>query len=106
MYAIRSYYDADIVVDAQGTGEYKTITEAINALPMYQYQRTVVYIKNGIYEEHLRIDQNYITLKGESKDVITTYSIHYTKLYELDAHQTLTSSAINTSNSKPFWIMR
>ena len=74
--SVSAKYHADIVVDAQGTGEYKTITEAINALPMYQYQRTVVYIKNGIYEEHLRIDQNYITLRGESKDsTIIRYSL-------------------------------
>ena len=55
-------------MDAQGSGDYKTITEAINALPMYQYQRAVVYIKNGIYEEHIRIEQNYVTLRGESRD--------------------------------------
>lgn len=59
---------ADIVVDAQGSGNFKTITEAINALPMYQYRRAVIYIKNGIYEEHLRINQNYVTLRGESRD--------------------------------------
>ena len=58
----------DIVVDIQGTGDYKTITEAINALPMYPYQRTVIFIKNGIYEEHIRIEQNYVTLRGESRD--------------------------------------
>jgi pectinesterase len=59
---------ADIIVDGQGTGDYKTITEAINALPMYPYQRTVIFIKNGIYEEHIRIEHNYITLRGESRD--------------------------------------
>jgi pectinesterase len=59
---------ADIVVDANGSGDFKTITEAINAFPMYQYQRAVIFIKNGIYEEHIRIDQNYVTLRGESRD--------------------------------------
>lgn len=58
----------DIIVDSQGNGDYKTITEAIEALPMYPYQRTVIFIKNGIYEEKLRIEQNYITLRGESRD--------------------------------------
>lgn len=58
----------DIIVDNQGNGDYKTITEAIDALPMYPYQRTIILVKNGIYEEKLRIEQNYITLRGESRD--------------------------------------
>jgi pectinesterase len=59
---------ADIVVDAEGNGDYKTLTEAIDALSMYPYQRTVIFIKNGIYEERIKIEQNYITLRGESRD--------------------------------------
>ncbi len=59
---------ADIIVDSQGNGDYKTITEAINALPMYPYQRTIIFIKDGVYQEKLRIEQNYITLRGESRD--------------------------------------
>ncbi len=60
--------NADIIVDSQGNGDYKTITEAINALPMYPYQRTIIFIKDGVYQEKLRIEQNYITLRGESRD--------------------------------------
>ena len=65
LYAQNHY---DIVVDWQGTGDYKTITEAVDALSMYPYQRTVIYIKKGVYEERIRIEKNYITLKGESRD--------------------------------------
>ena len=59
---------SDIVVDCQGTGDFKTITEAVDALSMYPYQRTVIFIKNGVYNEKIRIDKNYITLRGESRD--------------------------------------
>jgi pectinesterase len=59
---------SDIIVDSQGNGDYKTISEAINALPMYPYQRTIIFVKNGVYQEKLRIEQNYITLRGESRD--------------------------------------
>ena len=66
---------ADIIVDQNENGDYVTITEAIDALPMYSYQRTIIFIKNGIYEEKLRIEQNYITLRGESSDsTIIRYS--------------------------------
>lgn len=59
---------ADIIVDQNGQGDYKTVTAAISALPMFPYQRTVILVRNGIYEEKIRIDQDYITLRGESRD--------------------------------------
>lgn len=57
----------DITVAQDGTGNHKTLTEAIDALPMYTYERTVIFIKNGVYEEKIRIDQHHITLIGESR---------------------------------------
>jgi pectinesterase len=58
----------DIIVAADGSGDFKTITEAVASLPMYNYERRVIFIKNGIYNERIRIEQDYITLRGESKD--------------------------------------
>lgn len=60
------YYD--IMVAADGSGDYTTLTEAINALPMFNYERIVIYIRNGIYNEKIRIEQNNLTLLGESRD--------------------------------------
>ncbi len=60
------YYD--IVVAADGSGDYKTITGAINSLPMFNYERIVIFIRNGIYNEKIRIEQNNVTLLGESRD--------------------------------------
>jgi pectinesterase len=60
------YYD--IVVAADGSGDYKTITAAINSLPMFNYERIVIFIRNGIYNEKIRIEQNNLTLLGESRD--------------------------------------
>lgn len=66
----------DIIVDQNGKGDYTTITKAIDALPMFAYQRVVIEIKNGIYEEKLRLTQNYLTLRGESRDsTIIRFSI-------------------------------
>jgi pectinesterase len=59
---------ADCIVDCHGHGDFTTITAAINSLPMYPYQRTLIFIKNGIYEEKIRLEQNYITLRGENRD--------------------------------------
>jgi pectinesterase len=64
-----------ITVAADGSGDYKTIGGAINALPMFNYERAVIFIKNGVYNEKIRIDQDYITLRGESREkTIIQYS--------------------------------
>ena len=61
-------YNHFITVSKDGSGEFKTVTEALESLPMFNYERVVIYIKNGVYNEKFRITQDYITLKGESKD--------------------------------------
>lgn len=57
-----------ISVAQDGSGDYKTITAAIQSLPVFNYQRTVIFIKNGLYKEKIRVDQDYITLRGESRE--------------------------------------
>ena len=59
---------ADCIVDASGHGDYRSIQSALDSLPMYPYQRTVILIRNGVYPEKVRITRNYITLVGESGD--------------------------------------
>lgn len=59
---------SDMIVDQNGNGDYRTISAAIDALPMFAYQRVVILIRNGVYGEKIRIDQNYVTLRGESRD--------------------------------------
>ncbi len=64
-----------ITVALDGSGDFKTITAAIQSLPMFNYQRTEIFVKNGIYNEKIKIDQDYITLKGESRQgTILQYS--------------------------------
>jgi pectinesterase len=57
-----------IIVDKNGKGDYCTLSEAIAALPMFNYQRITIFIRNGIYEEKVRLEQDYVTLKGEDRD--------------------------------------
>ena len=60
--------NADMVVDQNGRGDYATVRSAIDALPMFPYQRIVILVRNGIYEEKIRIDQDYVTIRGENRD--------------------------------------
>ncbi|WP_461633849.1 pectinesterase family protein [Labilibaculum euxinus] len=69
----------DIVVAADGTGDYISLTEAIDHLPFYNYQRLVIFVKNGVYNEKIRIKQDYLTIRGESRD---STIIQYAQLRE------------------------
>jgi pectinesterase len=57
-----------IIVDSNGAGDFTSLTEAINSLPMFNYERMVIFVKKGIYTEKIKIDQDYITLSGESRN--------------------------------------
>lgn len=57
-----------IVVAKDGSGDFTSVKLAVNSLPMYNYQRVVIYIKNGVYDEKFRLTQDNVTLRGESRD--------------------------------------
>jgi len=57
----------DSIVAADGSGDFKTIQSALDAIPKTNTERTVVLIKNGIYHEKIRVDSSFVTLRGESR---------------------------------------
>lgn len=63
--------DGVIVVAADGTGKFSTINEAINFAPNNSYGRTIIYVKEGIYEENVEIPsyKTNIVLLGDGSDV-------------------------------------
>lgn len=56
-----------LIVDAAGTGNYKTIQGAINSLPDSSATARIIYIKKGIYKEKLYIEKNNIVFEGEER---------------------------------------
>ncbi len=58
----------NIVVAKDGTGNFASVSEAIESLPMYCYERVTIFIKNGTYNEKIKIDRDYVTLIGEDRD--------------------------------------
>lgn len=48
---------ADAVVAKDGSGKYKTIGAAVNAVANKSKKRFVIYVKKGIYYENVRIEQ-------------------------------------------------
>mgnify|MGYP006049695695 FL=1 len=70
--------DYDFVVAKDGSGDFFTVQEAVNAAPDYCKQdETTIYIKDGIYEEKVTIPTNKqrLHLIGQSADkTVITWS--------------------------------
>ncbi|KAK7411796.1 hypothetical protein VNO78_03237 [Psophocarpus tetragonolobus] len=60
-----------LVVAADGTGNFSTITEAINFAPNNSMDRTMIYVKEGVYEENVEIPsyKTNIVMFGDGSDV-------------------------------------
>ena len=63
-------YPKSFTVAQDGTGNFRTIQEAINAVRDLSQQRVTIYIHNGVYHEKLVIPswKTMIALVGESRD--------------------------------------
>jgi len=73
---------ADIVVAQDGTGNYTTVQEAIDAVPKNHREQTILFIKPGTYKEKLKVpaDRRNLKLLGESyENTILTYDDHAKK---------------------------
>ncbi len=68
-------YKYIFTVAKDGTGDYKFIQEAIDAMRVYPLARITLYIKNGVYNEKIELpdDNTDVTFIGESveKTIIT-----------------------------------
>ncbi|OUM57564.1 carbohydrate esterase family 8 protein, partial [Piromyces sp. E2] len=69
-----------LIVAKDGSGKYKTVQAAVNALSNNANSERVIYIKNGTYNEQVTIQKKYVTLIGQSKDkVIITNNLNHAK---------------------------
>lgn len=65
-----------IIVAQDGSGNFKSIQEAINSLPADANSERIIHIRKGTYKEKLFIDKNFITLYGEDpKNTIITIAL-------------------------------
>ncbi|KAH7574495.1 hypothetical protein JRO89_XS03G0303100 [Xanthoceras sorbifolium] len=60
-----------LTVAADGTGNFTTITDAVNFAPNNSYDRTIIYVKEGVYEENVEIPsyKTNIVLLGDGSDL-------------------------------------
>ncbi len=89
-----------IVVAQDGSGNYKTLQAAFDAVPHNNKKPTIIFVKNGIYREKLHLDSSkaFVTLIGEDKfNTILTYDDHTGKISP-------SGETINTRTSWSFLI--
>ncbi|MFM6975540.1 MAG: pectinesterase family protein [Sphingobacteriaceae bacterium] len=90
----------DFVVAADGSGNFKTVQEAINAVPDLRKVYTTIFIKNGIYKEKLNLSASKQMVKfiGESVEkTILTFDDYAQK-------KNTFGEEIGTSGSASFFI--
>ena len=72
-----------LVVAADGSGNFKTVQEAFNSIPANNKKPVVIFVKNGIYKEKLILDstKSIVVLIGENRfNTILTYDDHTGKV--------------------------
>lgn len=57
----------DIIVAQDGSGNFSTVQAAVDSLPVDNRERTLIFIKNGTYTEHLRVENSFVTFLGEDR---------------------------------------
>jgi pectinesterase len=92
-----AFAQTKITVAQDGSGDYKTIQEALNAVPEGNEKPITIKVKKGIYKEVPVVDatKNFISLIGDDKDnTILTFNNHAgTKLANGDTVNTWTSAS-------------
>jgi pectinesterase len=72
------HVDATVALD--GSGHYRTITEAIAAAPSYSNRRYIIYVKKGIYRENIDMKKkktNIMIIGDGIRQTIVTGNRHF-----------------------------
>lgn len=91
---------ARLVVAPDGSGDYRTVQQALDAVPSGQTQVTTIFIKKGTYQEKLTLaaGKNFVRLLGEdAATTILTYDDYAQK-------KTAEGKDIGTSGSASFFV--
>lgn len=90
-----------ITVSKDGKGNFTSVQDAMNSIPVRNKKPITIYIKNGIYKEKLHLDasKDFVKLLGEDKfKTILTYDDHTGKVSPK-------GDTINTRTSASFLIL-
>jgi pectinesterase len=57
----------DVIVAKDGSGHFTTVHAALQSIPRDNVERKIVLVRDGVYEERVRVLAPYVTLRGESR---------------------------------------
>jgi pectinesterase len=90
----------DFIVAADGSGNFKTVQEAINSVPDFRKKPTIIFIRKGIYKEKLVVagSKQNVQFVGETlNETILTYDDYAQK-------KNIFGEEKGTSGSSSFYI--
>jgi pectinesterase len=90
----------NITVAQDGSGNYSTVQQALNQVPLHNTKPFIIFIKDGIYKEKLHLDsfKNFVIIIGEDQfKTILTFDDHTGKVSQI-------GDTINTKTSYSFLI--
>lgn len=65
-----------IVVAADGSGDFRTVQQAVDHVPDDNNQPIVIQIKRGVYQEQVRVTKRYLTFRGDDpRNTVLTYRL-------------------------------
>ena len=98
---LKSYFTCyDIVVAKDGSGDYMTVQEAIDAVPAYRKVPTTIYVRNGSYCEKVVVPESkaFIRMVGENvTNTIITFDDYSGRLNRF-------GEPMGTSGSATFYV--
>jgi pectinesterase len=95
--------NSDIIVSKDGSGNFKTIQDAINSVPSNNIKNITILVKNGIYQEHIAIDKSFISIIGESKEnTIIRFSIERETWAQQNGNSTVGCAVVNIGCTAAF----
>lgn len=90
----------NLKVAKDGSGDYETITEAVNAMPKRSKHRFFIYVKEGEYKENVVVDTNSWNLMiygdGMGKTVVSSNLNHVDGVGTYDSATLSKSQTLNT----------
>jgi len=92
--------DYHFVVASDGSGDFNTVQEAINAVPDFRKNETLIFIKKGTYKEKLVLagsKTNVVLIGEERESTILTYNDYASKKNRF-------GEEIGTTGSTSFYI--
>jgi pectinesterase len=69
----------ELTVAADGSGQFKSVQEAVDRAPSHSHERFVIHIKPGIYKERVTVppEKTFLTLRGDdAKTTVITFDVH------------------------------